>query len=136
VEGITPEALTSTGYFIQITAVGDTGQVLEKPYAVLFHESGWEWWFQKILETLVKKGVDAFVEFCRKRWPDLHRRGSRIDHVEVRTRSKGIGRIAFSLFDPIQIECLAKKFDQIESIHDLNDSCFGGMLIPVGEEND
>jgi len=126
----------SAGFVVEVPVSGDTGQPLGSRYVVLMDETGWEWWIGTIVGGCVKKGVDIFCDFCKRNWQKLHAKQARIDHVEIRTAEKGIGRLAFSEFDPKQLECLLGKVQQIASIHEANQECFGGLLLPVTERVD
>src|SRR5581483_1742809 len=134
------------GCFVEIPTTGDTGQILGPQYVLLQHETGWElfvptlmvaagvagpWIVDKaagaVLDKVAKAALDRFIEFVKQVW--TQRGGIRIDHVEIRTRDKGVARLAFSAFRASQIRCLLERFNQIDALWQCNQECFAGRLV-------
>lgn len=141
----------SAGFFVEIEVEGDTGQKLGTQLILLEHETGWEffiplasalaaWLGPKIADAVASAALDAAIEhltaFMKEQWPKLIRGGVRIDHVEVRTEKKGVMRIPFSQFDPLQIKCLIKRFPTISHLSECNAKCFGGKLVAPSSNSD
>ncbi|MGH7963445.1 MAG: hypothetical protein ACRERD_16755 [Candidatus Binatia bacterium] len=136
----------SAGFFVEIPVKGDTGQEIGTRVVLLEHETGWEffiplasalaaWLGPKIAEKVAGKALDAAIaklaSFMKEQWPRLIRGGVRIDHVEIRTESKGVMRIPFSSFNIDQLRRLIEKFPSISHLRECNAECFGGMLVDL-----
>lgn len=141
----------SAGFFVEIPVKGDTGLEIGTRLVLLEHETGWEffipltaalasWLGPKIAEKVAGKALDAAVAklatFMKDQWPRLIRGGVRIDHLEIRTESKGVMRIPFSSFNVDQLRCLIEKFPSISHLSECNAECFGGMLVDASTKSE
>lgn len=150
----------SVGFFVEIPATGDTGKDMNASrYVLLPHETGWEFFIrvaiaagtvgtvggttylavkvgEKVLDKVLETSLQSLLSFMGQKWSEVIHGGVRVDHIEIRTRDKGVMKIPFSRFSIDQLECLLVAFNSISHIRECNQSCFFGNLAePTGSDN-
>ena len=113
---------------------------------LLQHEDGAEIFFMLTVDDVIKLFQTAsviwkVVTFMKKQWPNLFqiertpppitlppRTPPTIKCVEIRTKRKGVMQIKLEHFQKSQVDCLIRKFPEIDDLQDCNDECFGGYL--------
>jgi hypothetical protein len=138
---------SSQGFLFEVPAEKGGKKAVRRRYVLLPHETGLEvvipatvltaagtWVLLEIIKKILGIGVDftvkRLIRFLRDNWTQNidPEGGYRIEAVEVRTESKGVGTIPFSSFRFSQVLCLLSRYERVSTIFDCNEKCFGGKL--------
>ena len=127
----------STGLFVEIPVEDSNGESIGSRFLFLEHETGWEIFFKlvldKIKDKILDKALDKLIDFIKEEWPQIM--PLKIQFVEIRTEKKGVMRLKLEDFHKKNLECLIKRFEQINHISETNNDCFKGRLFdPKGKE--
>ena len=146
----------SVGLFVEVPVHGDEGEVIGLRTVMLEHETGPEFFVpltytaavaaaawvgakvcEKVFDKVLDKVLDAIVVLLKRKWLQLVPKHYSIDHVEIRTATKGVMRLPFSKFDVAQLRCLIARLPTMDHLRECNDDCFGGQLVdPPGRSID
>lgn len=129
----------SVGYFIDFVDayLQDSGGEQNNVRMILLqHEDGAEIFLMANVGGLadlltVASAFWKVVTFMKNQWPNLfqiERKPARIRWVEIRTATKGVMQLPLEQFKKDQIECLIRKFPEIDRLSDCNVECFAGCL--------
>ncbi len=156
IRGLRPDDPPGIGFFVELPARGDAGDVLGTQFVLIEHETGPELFVPIVTDPHVLSGLLFVLIFVRNRvFDELYKKlreetmarigplvrhfwqeargGARISAVEIRTENRGVCRVRFSAFDVEQITCLLRKINENPSgqLIQFNQHCFNGELVEV-----